>query len=348
VADIDDRPICHMPLVTSRKPLAESQPTVSSPPAAPSSRATLEAIKKQGRAKVKTARGAQDRERATAAEAEQQWKDAFDFLFDSSADPATCGDFLVGGRTVLVMIPGFNSWTSLQPSDVECWKKAALLKSPDGSPSALSLVFRWPCGAFLQSSDDAHVESIAAWADAHEATRAAATNLTRLLRHLVKHGSRVVVAAHSLGARVALQALSNDLAAPNINGLIIAGGAVDDHALVGGPGVPAEFPFGRLMKKCGTLSLVYSRYDPMLKDLWPAAEYGRAARTAPAAIGSTGPVLGADAFGDAAALDEWADRVLLLDVAEDMAADSQHGATDYLLTPGGAHGLRAALFPPAA
>ena len=151
--DIDDRPICHMPLVTSRKPLAESQPTVSSPPAAPSSRATLEAIKKQGRAKVKTARGAQDRERATAAEAEQQWKDAFDFLFDSSADPATCGDFLVGGRTVLVMIPGFNSWTSLQPSDVECWKKAALLKSPDGSPSALSLVFRWPCGAFLQSSD---------------------------------------------------------------------------------------------------------------------------------------------------------------------------------------------------
>ena len=179
-----------------------------------------------------TRRKAQGREEENAATANENWARCFDFVFDSTTDPSTCGDFLVGGRTVLVLIPGFNSWTSLRPEDVDRWKKAALLAIPDSSPGALSLVFKWPCGSFLSSSDDAQVESISAWTDAHEASRNAATNLTRLLRHLNMLGGRVVVAAHSLGARVALQALSNFLAAPQINGLILLGGAVDDYALV--------------------------------------------------------------------------------------------------------------------
>jgi hypothetical protein len=344
-----------MPLVTSRKPLVDKQ-DVPSPPAAPSSRASMAAAKAAGRQKLKEAAAKAEAEERIAANAGSLWPEAFDFVFDSASDPKTCGDFLVGGRAVLVVIPGFSSWASFRPEQVEAWQRAALLASPEeGGAPALSLVFKWPCGAVKWSSVEANVEAAAAYADAFEATALAATNLTRLLRHLVSRGSRVVLAAHNLGARVALQALSNDLAAPKVDGLILLGGMVDNYALCGlertadsavvvdgqslvAETVPAEFPFLRLMKKCSSLSLVQNGVDPALTKFWPALEYGRTGRKAPPPIGLAGPIL-----GDPDSLGEWADRVILLDVTEDARGNDP---ISYLLTPGVAHSMRECLFTP--
>ena len=115
------------------------------------------------------------------------------------------------------------------------------------------MVFKWPCGNVHWAGADAQIEAQAAWADAHEASSKAAQSLTRLVKHLNDLGSRVVIAAHSLGARVALNALCKDLAAPKVAGLILLGSAVDHSALGGGEQVasapPPEFPFRRLMDR---------------------------------------------------------------------------------------------------
>ena len=302
----------------------------------------MEAVKSAGRARLKTARKAQEQEEQLAANAPRQWSSAFDFVFDSATDPVQCGNFVTGGRGVLVVIPGFSSWAALKPEHVQKWKEAAMLSAPeDGSaPSALSLVFKWPCGSVKWSSMEANVEAAAAWVDAHEAAKEAAVSLTRLLRYLVSLGGKVVVAAHSLGARVALQALSNDLAAPKIDGLLILGAAVNNHALHNHEGTPAEFPFSRLMSKVNQLVLAHSHKDPALSGFWTQCEQGRCSgRAPPPALGQTGPLLQQE---DADGLDEWADRVMLLDVSPDATT---HDPTDYLLTPGVGYNLRKTLFP---
>ena len=313
-------------------------------------------IKAAGRAKVKAARAALAAEEAAQQQASTLWTQGFDFIFDSTKDHERFKDYLIDGRTVLVIVPGFASHLSLTPAHVERWNEAAVTQeNGEAGRQACSLVFKWPCGQVKWTSEDAQVEAAAAWQEAHDATFAAARSLTLLLQGLEKRGCSTVVAAHSLGARVALQALANDLAAPRISGLLLLGGAVDNHALTGLKGevnevngvifdgvgaAPAEFPFNRLMSKCAAVALAHSTRDPTLTSLWQAAEYARCGRVAPPALGATGPEFDED---DEAFDESWTERVLLLDVTAEM--DETHDPTAYLLTKSVKYALRASLFP---
>jgi hypothetical protein len=103
---------------------------------------------------------------------------------------------------------GRASWASFTQLHADRWKSAELMD--EGTPAArqaFSVVFKWPCGNVKWTSEDATVEAAAAWQEAHEATLAAARTLTLLLKKLQSAGSNIVLAAHSLGARVALQVL---------------------------------------------------------------------------------------------------------------------------------------------
>ena len=339
-----------MPLVTNRKlEVDTSTPTKKSPPKANSP--SIEEIKSAGKAKLRTAREMERAEEQGVRNAPKLWHSAFDFVFDSSTDPTTCGGYVTGGRGVLVIIPGFSSWQGMKPAHVERWKEAALLVPPTESVTgarsaeqkALSLVFKWPCGEVKWTSMEANVEGAAAWADAHDAAKDAAASLTRLLRYLSGLGGKVVVAAHSLGALVALQALSNDLAAPRVDGLLVLGAAVNSHALSGidEQGVPAEFPFARLMSKVDSLVLAHSAADTALRMCWAPFEKARLRlpEAPPPPLGLVGPVLEAR---DVSHLGEWADRVIMLNAAVDATT---HDPCDYLTLPGVAYRLRQALFP---
>lgn len=332
------------------------EPPVSAKKKKPMSMAELKAA---GRAKVKAQNEARQAELAAQERATTLWETAFDYTFDSTT-PSTGSDFLVHGRTVIVIVPGFSSWASLTQAHVDRWKDAALCQAPAGAASddAISLAFKWPCGQVTWSNDDAQVEAAAAWQLAHEATFAAARSLVLLLQKLKDLGCTIVVAAHSLGARVALQALANDLAAPKIDGLLLLGAAVDNYALTGLSGLadeqnglihhdeqvtvaPAEFPFNRLMGKCASVVLAHTSRDQTLTTLWQAAEYARCGRVAPPALGATGPdelELELNEQFD----EEWMERVLLLDVTPELGAS--HDPMDYLLAKGVRASLRAALF----
>lgn len=340
-------------------------------------------IKAAGRAKVKA------QQEAVAAEVEEQsrasslWSAAFDYTFDSTTDPdAILADFLLHGQRVLVFVPGFASWLSLTQEHVERWKDAAVLENPintargeagggsasasaGGAADAMSIAFKWQCGEVIWANEDAQVEAAAEWQVAHEATIAAARSLTKLLQKLKDLGCSIVVAGHSLGARIALQALANDLMAPGIDGLMLLGAAVDNYALTGlnpsewaeppdehseivvamangdAPSfAPPEFPFNRLMAKCASVAIAHSSKDRALTALWPAAEYARCGRVAPAALGATGPVeeeLEAEQFDEA-----WMERVMLFDVTQEVGA--AHDPTAYLHAKGVTASLREALF----
>ena len=325
-------------------------------------------IKAAGRAKVKA------QQEAVAAEVEEQsrasslWSAAFDYTFDSTTDPeAILADFLLHGQRVLVFVPGFASWLSLTQEHVERWKDAAVLENPintargeagggsasasaGGAADAMSIAFKWQCGEVIWANEDAQVEAAAEWQVAHEATIAAARSLTKLLQKLKDLGCSIVVAGHSLGARVALQALANDLMAPGIDA---GGAAVDNYALNpsewaelpdehlrswceanGAAPAPPEFPFNRLMAKCAFVAIAHSSKDRALT-AWPAAEYARCGRVAPAAL-ADGPreeELEAEQFDEA-----WMERVMLFDVTQEVAR-----ADGYLHAKGVTASLREAL-----
>lgn len=199
--------------------------------------ASIAEIKAAGRSKVNTAKLAREAEEAAQAQSAALWSTTFDFIFDAASDP-TASTMTEGigakGRTLLVLVPGFASWASFTQLHADRWKSAELMD--EGAPAArqaFSVVFKWPCGNVKWTSEDATVEAAAAWQEAHEATLGAARTLTLLLKKLQSAGSNIVLAAHSLGARVALQALANDLAAPRIQALFLLGAAVDNHALTG-------------------------------------------------------------------------------------------------------------------
>ena len=323
-------------------------------------RQSMADIKAAGRAKVKAAKEALAAEEATQQKAAVLWAAAFDIVFDSTLAGATArgSDFMnLNGKRVLVLVPGFSSWHSLTQSHVDRWKQAAILEGTSQSgvrPS--SLVFHWPCGEVRWSAEDAQVEAAAAWQEAHEATFVAARSLTLLLKKLEALGCSVILVAHSLGARVALMALANDLAAPKIHSLILLGSAVDNHALTGrcgppteingisfaeGGAVAAEFPFSRLLAKCATLTLAHAASDRALTTLWRAAEYARCGRVAPPALGSTGPTLGEEAAEGLT--EEERSQVRLLNVSEDVG--EAHDPTAYLLSGGVRDALFTALHP---
>lgn len=299
--------------VPPRSPLSEANTNVAAAGAA-AKQASFAELKAAGHARAKAAKAARAAEEAAQALAEELWPQTFDLIFDSTWDSARCSDFLynigaeVRGRTVLCFVPGFSSWSSLTQAHVDRWNASNVLEEKpgfNGSRQALSLVVKWACGTVQWSSENAQVEAAAAWQEAHGATLAAARAFTVLLQKLKSYECKVVVAAHSLGARVVLQALANDLAAPKVDSLLLLGSAVDNYALTGLRGTagevngviydgvgaaPAEFPFGRLMGKCGHVALVNNPNDPVLKALWQPAEYARCGRAAPSALGLTGIV----------------------------------------------------------
>ena len=351
-----DLSVCAMPLVSSRPrtPLSPpvsrpgERPALSSPGAAtstpPSSRAgdltppssksklasqrsEFKKIRAAGTARLRAQAAAEEAENAVQSKASSLWVSAFDFVFDSASDAEVCGDFLIGGRTVLLLVPGFSSWSALRPDHIERWRSAELLSAPSGGTPAVSMVFKWPCGNVHWAAADAQIEAHAAWSDAHEQTVRAAQSLTRLVKHLSDLGSRVVIAAHSLGARVALNALCKDLAAPKVAGLLLLGGAVDCGALGGGdPSTNPcpEFPFSRLMSKCAHLTLAHSDRDPTLNRFWPGAEQARCGRSAPSALGCAGPL----PANTEEQLGDWADRIEILDLS---GALQDHDPMTYLL-----------------
>uniref|UniRef100_A0A7S2IHJ0 Uncharacterized protein n=1 Tax=Haptolina brevifila TaxID=156173 RepID=A0A7S2IHJ0_9EUKA len=314
-------------------------------------------IKAAGRARVRAAKEALAVEEAAHQKAAALWASAFDFVYDSSVAGSTArgSDFMnIDGRAVLVLVPGFSSWRSLTQAHVERWRAAAVLEARPTERRPSSLVFKWPCGEVRWKAEDAQVEAAAAWQEAHEATFAAARSLTLLLKKLEALGCSVVVVAHSLGARVALQALANDLAAPRIRSLLLLGGAVDNHALTGKSGpsneingfafaepgsAPAEFPFHRLLGKCASLTIAHSARDSTLASLWPAAEYARCGRLAPPALGLSGPTMEEMERQPA----EGMERVVLLNVTEEVGV--AHDPTEYLLSGGVQAALHAALYP---
>jgi pimeloyl-ACP methyl ester carboxylesterase len=341
------------------------QATVASKPVKVAKpRQSMAEIKATGRAKLKAAQEARAAEEAAQRDADSLWTSTFDCVVDSSMDAAQCSDLMIScglaNNTVLILIPGFSSWFSLTQNHVDRWKQAALTEDPASGQLACTLAFKWPCGHVMWSSDEAHVAAAAAWQEAHENTLSAARSLTLILQKLQGLKCNVVIAAHSLGARVALQALANDLATPRVRGLYLLGSAVDNHSLTGlsgAPGeidgvwydnvgaAPAEFPFHRLMNKSDYVALVHSMKDPSLTSLWQAAEYARCGRSAPPALGVTGPIE-EELIGD----DEdphipvWMERVLLLEVTQELG--ETHDPIAYVLTKGVQRALRASLFPP--
>lgn len=363
-----------MPLVSSRPPLsppsrAGERPAIGAGPASPSAatatppssrngeltptatpsskaklasqRSEFKKIRAQGTARLRAQAAAAEAEKEVQSKAASLWTSAFDFVFDSANDAEVCGDFLIGGRTVLLLVPGFASWSALRPDHIERWKAAELLKAPGNATPAVSMVFKWPCGTVHWAAADAQIESHAAWSEAHENTIKAAQSLTRLVKHLCALGSRVVIAAHSLGARVALNALCKDLAAPKVAGLLLLGSAVDQGALGGGDAATnpggAEFPFRRLMDRCSSLTLAHSANDPLLTRFWPGAEQARCGRSAQPALGASGP-LPATSEQE---LGEWADRIRILDLT---ALLEDHDPMTYLLCQGVSSSVLSACF----
>lgn len=250
------------------------------------SKPSLAEIKAAGRARKKAAQQALAAEEVAISSADQLWAAAFDVVHDSAsmgaaAEPASWASVPAGGTTVLVLVPGFSSWGALTEQHVARWRDAAVLPR-----SAISIAFKWPCGNVRWSGEDAYVEAAAAWQGAHEAAPAAAASLARLLAGLDRLGCHTVVAAHSLGARVALAACTLS-GCGRLGALFLVGAAVDNSVL-GSPIGPAEFPLGALAVTCPALTLVHSSRDPTLVRLYPAAEYARSGRVAAPALGAGG------------------------------------------------------------
>ena len=267
-------------------------------------------IKAENQAKRKAEGAALAREESVAASADGLWTSAFDFVFDATK-PSRCElPGLPPGRTVLVFVPGFASWSALTTAHVSHWKGKRLLQPEAGAggggaeaPRALSIAFKWNCGDVRWNSPDAMVEAAAAWEGAHAAAAPAAVRLAALLRFIRGNAKcRVLLVAHSLGARVALLACA-DARFPSVSGLVLLGAAVDNSALNEGPeaAVPdaapaatagaAAAPVERasVLSRCAVVTVVHSARDEVLANLWPAAEYARCGRQAPPALGLTGP-----------------------------------------------------------
>jgi hypothetical protein len=235
-------------------------------------------IKAAGRAKAKAAREALAKEEALAGGAGALWASAFDYVYDSAAaDPAAAQAFasLPEDARILVVVPGFSSWSALTAQHVDAWVSSALTVNPASSsaPPAKTVAFKWDCGDVRWAGEDVWTEAAAAWQGAHESAAAAAQALATLCATLrAAPNRRVVVAAHSLGARVALGACVIDRGAqPLIDGLVLIGAAVDDCAI--GSDADAEFQLTPLLANCSALTLVHSSRDPTLTKLWAAGEY---------------------------------------------------------------------------
>ena len=330
---------------------------------------SLSEIKAAGRAKAKAAKEALAKEEALAGGADALWASAFDYVYNSAAaDPTAAQAFasLPDDASVLVVVPGFSSWSALTAQHVDAWVSSAITVDPSSSATpAKTVAFKWDCGDVRWAGDDVWTEAAAAWQGAHESAAAAAQALTTLCTALrAAPNRRVVVAAHSLGARVALGACVTGRGAPQplVDGLVLLGAAVDDCAI--GSDADAEFQLTPLLAACcGALTLVHSSRDPTLTKLWAAGgyaphspplpsnqslltvlprtltagEYARCGRIAPPALGAAGPAWS----GGATEGPTGPDAVARIDASEML---SEHDPAAYVALPPVAAALRAALF----
>ena len=114
-------------------------------------------------------------------------------------------------------------------------------------------------------------------AGAHEGADADAARLARLCRQLRGRGCRVVLAAHSLGCRVALGACGHAEAdgparaatpspsaePPLLDAMLLLGAACDNDALA----ADGEFPLATVLAQCTSLTIVHAPDDPTLREL---------------------------------------------------------------------------------
>jgi pimeloyl-ACP methyl ester carboxylesterase len=254
-----------------------------------------ELLREAGRARMATQKAAIAAERICHAEADALWDSAFQLVAtcfrpdDNDVMPGchqltfqetALSSALPTNSTVLLIVPGFSSGPAL--SDPLIAALDGLLEQIGGD--VVSAAFRWPCGRVFWASADSQIESAAAWQGAFENTEMAAKSLRAFVGELSGRGNKVVVAAHSLGCRVALSAFSGEgIVGPRLAQLMLLAPALDDDVL----GADGEFPSESI--GADEVLIVHSGRDPALKDNWPLAEYARCGRHAKPALGCAGP-----------------------------------------------------------
>jgi len=257
-------------------------------------RQSIAEIKAAGRAKLKASRAAAAAETASHASADELWRITFEHIFDT--EDSQLPDLAEHDVSipVMVLVPGFSSWHAITQQHVDEYRTFSL------SPR-VTVAIKWPCGAVVWSGEDAQTDAAAAWQTAHEATPAASASVTKLLSHLKEQGRRVIVVAHSLGARVSLGARGAD-------GILLLGPAVDCDVL-------SEADKGEFATADRPIAVVRSTNDEVLSGLYGIAEYARCGRHALDALGS----VGCDS--------EEGLGVSVLDVSAEV---TKHGPFDYL------------------
>jgi pimeloyl-ACP methyl ester carboxylesterase len=311
-------------------------------------RPSMKELREAGRARMATQKAAIAAERVRHAEADALWDSAFQLVAtcfgpdDNDVMPGchqlsfqdtALSSALPTNATVLLIVPGFSSGPALS---------IPLIAALDGllkqvGVDVVSAAFRWPCGRVFWASANSQIESAAAWQGAFENTAMAAESLRAFVGELSGRGNKVVVAAHSLGCRVALSAFSGEgIVGPRLTQLMLLAPALDDDVL----GADGEFPSESIGAE--EVLIVHSGRDPALKDNWLLAEYARCGRHAKPALGCTGPSV----------VTALAKHVNVLDVTERI---DEHQPLAYLLdeatrtalTANIQHGVPAALGLPA-
>jgi pimeloyl-ACP methyl ester carboxylesterase len=275
------------------------------------SRPTVKELRAAGLARRKAAKEAKFAERSRNADAEALWTTTFTSVVNWTApdasstasgchhlsftDEASMSTALPCNQTVIVIVPGFSSASGLTKALAEEFDTSCI------AGNARTVAFRWPAGHIRWTSANAAIEAAAAWQGAFENTVEAGVKLAGLLETLIAAGNRLVVIGHSLGCRVVLSALSDCKPALDIDVLLLAA-AVDNDCFGDG----GEFA----SVDAASMTIVHSRRDPSLCDMWAKAEYARCGRTAKPALGFAGPDAGE---GN---LDERRVRCQVIDVTE--------------------------------
>jgi len=180
-------------------------------------------------------------------------------------NPANLGNFIeldeatlltrADGRHVLVLVHGYRSplknvVSSYHDLARNLAQRDLLAEGPDGSTSQYGLVvgFAWP---------GFKTRLVGFFAARPWASRSGGY-LRALIQTLRRAARTVDIQTHSLGARVALQAVSTDNTLW-VDNLMMAAPAVDDECLQ-----PSE-EFNEILDSCNRVFVYHSKHDPVLK-----------------------------------------------------------------------------------
>lgn len=180
----------------------------------------------------------------------------------SAADLTTA----ITGKKLLLLIHGYNNKESAIRSSynkIETMMTTHGLLGP-GTPYDMIVGYAWPGGDLALS-----------YAFAKKRAEKAAPRVQTMLLSIASNASALDVNTHSLGARVALQALKGVPGKP-IRGLYLLAPAVDDESIENGE------KFYSSTQACQKDYVFHSKFDPVLRDWFVLGDFDQA-------LGANGP-----------------------------------------------------------